>query len=135
MAVRLPLRTKLVAAAILAFLPVMGLAAWQSAGAAARIERQSTDIREQAVRLAAVRLGEMVEGSRRMLLTACTHAAAIAQVDKDQLFYLESRGLNEEASRSLVVEGFLQSLVERLGQGPVREEIAERLETRLAEIL
>lgn len=66
---------------------------------------------------------------------ACTHAAAIAQVDKDQLFYLESRGLNEEASRSLVVEGFLQSLVERLGEGPVREEIAERLETRLAEIL
>jgi Fe-S cluster assembly protein SufD len=66
---------------------------------------------------------------------ACTHAAAIAQVDKDQLFYLESRGLNEEASRTLVVEGFLQSLVERLGEGPVREEIAERLETRLAEIL
>ena len=66
---------------------------------------------------------------------ACTHAAAIAQVDKDQLFYLESRGLNEEASRSLVVEGFLQSLVERLGEGPVRDEISERLETRLAEIL
>ena len=66
---------------------------------------------------------------------ACTHAAAIAQVDKDQLFYLESRGLDEETSRSLVVEGFLQSLVERLGEGPVRDEIAERLETRLAEIL
>lgn len=66
---------------------------------------------------------------------ACTHAAAIAQVDKDQLFYLETRGLDAEASRSLVVEGFLQSLVERLGQGQVREEIAERLETRLAEIL
>ncbi|MCB0867184.1 MAG: Fe-S cluster assembly protein SufD [Solirubrobacterales bacterium] len=66
---------------------------------------------------------------------ACTHAAAIAQVDKDQLFYLESRGLSEETSRSLVVEGFLQSLVERLGEGSVREEIAERLERRLAEIL
>ncbi|MBN8866801.1 MAG: Fe-S cluster assembly protein SufD [Solirubrobacterales bacterium] len=66
---------------------------------------------------------------------ACTHAAAIAQVDKDQLFYLESRGLNEETARTLVVEGFLQSLVERLGQGSVRDEIAERLETRLAEIL
>ena len=66
---------------------------------------------------------------------ACTHAAAIAQVDKDQLFYLESRGLNEETSKTLVVEGFLQSLVERLGEGPVREEIADRLEARLAEIL
>jgi Fe-S cluster assembly protein SufD len=66
---------------------------------------------------------------------ACTHAAAIAQVDKDQLFYLNSRGLSEEEGRSLVVEGFLQALVERLGEGPVRDEIAARIEARLDEIL
>jgi Fe-S cluster assembly protein SufD len=66
---------------------------------------------------------------------ACTHAAAIAQVDKDQLFYLNSRGLSEEESRSLVVEGFLEALVERLGEGPVRDEIAARIEERLDEIL
>ncbi len=66
---------------------------------------------------------------------ACTHAAAIAQVDKDQLFYLESRGLSEEDSRSLVVGGFLESLVERLGEGPVRDEIATKIEERLEEIL
>ncbi len=66
---------------------------------------------------------------------ACTHAAAVAQVDKDQLFYLESRGLSEEDSRGLVVEGFLQALVERLGEGPVRDEIAARIEQRLEEIL
>lgn len=66
---------------------------------------------------------------------ACTHAAAIAQVDKGQLFYLNSRGLSEEEGRSLVVEGFLQALVERLGEGPVRDEIAARIEARLDEIL
>ena len=66
---------------------------------------------------------------------ACTHAAAIAQVDPAQMFYLESRGLNEETARSLVVEGFLQSLLERLGEGAVRDEIATKLEARLAEIL
>jgi len=66
---------------------------------------------------------------------ACTHAAAIAQIDKDQLFYLNSRGLSEDEGRSLVVEGFLQALVERLGKGPVRDEIAARIEERLDEIL
>ena len=66
---------------------------------------------------------------------ACTHAAAIAQVDPTQMFYLESRGLDEETSRSLIVEGFLQSLLERLGEGPVRDEIAGKLEERLAEVL
>jgi Fe-S cluster assembly protein SufD len=65
----------------------------------------------------------------------CTHAAAIAQVDKDQLFYLTSRGLDAAEAKSLIIEGFLESLVERLAEGPVRESISEALETRLAEIL
>lgn len=65
----------------------------------------------------------------------CTHAAAIAQVDKDQLFYLTSRGLSESDAKSLVIEGFLEALVERLAEGPVRDEISAALESRLAEIL
>jgi Fe-S cluster assembly protein SufD len=65
----------------------------------------------------------------------CTHAAAIAQVDKEQLFYLTSRGLGEAEAKSLVIEGFLEALVERLAAGPVRDEISGALEARLAEIL
>jgi Fe-S cluster assembly protein SufD len=65
----------------------------------------------------------------------CTHAAAIAQVDKEQLFYLTSRGLDEAGAKTLVIEGFLESLVERLAEGPVRDEISAALERRLAEIL
>ncbi len=66
---------------------------------------------------------------------ACTHAAAIAQVDKDQLFYLNTRGLDDEDAKSLVVEGFLEALVERLPEGPVRNEISATIESRLDEIL
>ena len=65
----------------------------------------------------------------------CTHAAAIAQVDKEQLFYLTSRGLDEAGAKTLVIEGFLESLVERLAEGPVRDEVSAALESRLAEIL
>ena len=50
----------------------------------------------------------------------CTHAAAIAQIDRDQLFYLTSRGLDPAEAKSLIIEGFLESLVERLPPGPVR---------------
>ena len=46
----------------------------------------------------------------------CTHAAAIAQIDPDQLFYLRSRGLGDAAARRLVIEGFLSELVERFGE-------------------
>lgn len=65
----------------------------------------------------------------------CTHAAAIAQVDKEQLFYLTSRGLDAAAAKGLIIEGFLESLVERLAEGPVRDSISAALERRLAEIL
>jgi Fe-S cluster assembly protein SufD len=65
----------------------------------------------------------------------CTHAAAIAQIDRDQLFYLASRGLDDATAKSLVIEGFLESLVERLAEGPVRDEVSAALERRLAEIL
>jgi Fe-S cluster assembly protein SufD len=65
----------------------------------------------------------------------CTHAAAIAQIDRDQLFYLTSRGLGPAEAKSLIIEGFLESLVERLAEGQVRDEISRALEKRLSEIL
>jgi Fe-S cluster assembly protein SufD len=65
----------------------------------------------------------------------CTHAAAVAQVDQEQLFYLRSHGLPESVAKRLVIEGFLAALVERFEQGPVREVLAGTLERRLAQIL
>ena len=58
----------------------------------------------------------------------CTHAAAVAQVDPEQLFYLRSRGLPEPVAKQLVIEGFLSALVERFEEGPVRDTLAAALE-------
>ena len=65
----------------------------------------------------------------------CTHAAAIAQIDKEQLFYLQSHGLPAAGAHRLVVEGFLHALVERFEEGPVRETVAAALDRRLALVL
>jgi Fe-S cluster assembly protein SufD len=65
----------------------------------------------------------------------CTHAAAISQIDKDQLFYLRSHGLPEAAAHRLVVEGFLEAIVGRFEAGPVRDAVAGAIERRLALVL
>jgi Fe-S cluster assembly protein SufD len=65
----------------------------------------------------------------------CTHAAAVAQVDPEQLFYLRSHGLEDDVAKRLVIEGFLSALVERFKQGTVREVLADALERRLALVL
>jgi Fe-S cluster assembly protein SufD len=65
----------------------------------------------------------------------CTHAAAVAQVDADQLFYLRSHGLGEAIAKRLVIEGFLAALVERFEEGPVRDVLGASLERRLGLVL
>jgi Fe-S cluster assembly protein SufD len=65
----------------------------------------------------------------------CTHAAAVAQIDAEQLHYLRSHGLSDEQAKRLIIEGFLEALVERLDEGPVKAAVSVALERRLGEIL
>jgi Fe-S cluster assembly protein SufD len=65
----------------------------------------------------------------------CTHAAAIAQIDPEQLYYLRTRGLTLDKAKRLVIEGFLEATVERFEPGFVREAIAGALERRLEAVL
>jgi Fe-S cluster assembly protein SufD len=65
----------------------------------------------------------------------CTHAAAVAQIDREQLFYLRSRGLDRDTATRLVIEGFMAELVERFEEGPVREALSTAIERRLGTLL
>ena len=42
------------------------------------------------------------------------HEASVSKVGEEQLFYLMSRGLSEEQSNAMVVNGFIEPLVKEL---------------------
>lgn len=42
------------------------------------------------------------------------HEASVSKVSEDQLFYLQARGLNEQAARALIVNGFIDAFVQLL---------------------
>jgi Fe-S cluster assembly protein SufD len=65
----------------------------------------------------------------------CTHAAAVAQIDREQLFYLRAHGLGLKQAQRLVIEGFLQELVERFPAGALHNALSAALERRLARVL
>jgi Fe-S cluster assembly protein SufD len=65
----------------------------------------------------------------------CTHAAAIAQIDRDQLFYLRSRGLSDGVAKRLVIEGFMAELIERFEEGPIRDALGGAIERRMSLLL
>ena len=62
----------------------------------------------------------------------CTHGATIGQIDKLQLFYLMSRGLSRAQAERLIVRGFFQPILDRIGSDAVRESLAAELEARMA---
>ncbi|MGI5842604.1 MAG: Fe-S cluster assembly protein SufD [Candidatus Xenobium sp.] len=44
----------------------------------------------------------------------CTHGATFTTYDRDQQFYLQSRGLPDADARRLIITGFFQEVIERL---------------------
>jgi Fe-S cluster assembly protein SufD len=64
---------------------------------------------------------------------SCSHGATIAPVESDQLFYLESRGLDRGEALGLVVSGFLENTLARL-PGDARALVESFVGPRLAAI-
>jgi Fe-S cluster assembly protein SufD len=61
----------------------------------------------------------------------CTHGATLGQVDREQLFYLMSRGLTRSEAERLIVRGFFQDVLDRVELEPVREALGAALEARI----
>ncbi|KXK26135.1 MAG: FeS cluster assembly protein SufD [candidate division WS6 bacterium OLB20] len=53
------------------------------------------------------------------------HGATVGQIDREQLFYLTSRGLPRSQAETLLVEGFVQELLDRIEDETVREQFAQ----------
>jgi Fe-S cluster assembly protein SufD len=64
----------------------------------------------------------------------CTHGATVGQVDREQLFYLMSRGLSRGEAERLIVRGFFSTILDRIELEPVREALGEALEARIPQV-
>jgi Fe-S cluster assembly protein SufD len=61
-----------------------------------------------------------------------SHGATVGQIDPDQLFYLQSRGLDRDAARNLLTMAFCRSVIEHLDSRALRETLEARLQACLA---
>ncbi|HEY59128.1 MAG TPA: Fe-S cluster assembly protein SufD [Anaerolineae bacterium] len=51
----------------------------------------------------------------------CSHGVTITEIDLEQLFYLQSRGIDKQQSVKLIVNGFLNSAISRAGDKSIAE--------------
>jgi Fe-S cluster assembly protein SufD len=61
----------------------------------------------------------------------CTHGATVGQVDSTQLFYLMARGLDRASAQRMIVRGFFEDVLGRIGSTQARERLASALESRI----
>mgnify|MGYP005845820533 CR=1 FL=1 len=61
----------------------------------------------------------------------CTHGATSGEINADELFYLEARGIPEKAGRRLIVDGFFNTLLERVKDPVARGYLARSVAKRL----
>ncbi|MAG47179.1 Fe-S cluster assembly protein SufD [archaeon] len=58
----------------------------------------------------------------------CSHGASISNVDKEKLFYLQSRGVNEEEGKKLIVDGFFYPLLREIKSDFIKQKFAKDFE-------
>ena len=63
---------------------------------------------------------------------SCKHGATVGQIDPEELFYLQSRGLNLEASRKLLIYAFAAEIVDRIPVPALAGRLKETMTGRLA---
>jgi Fe-S cluster assembly protein SufD len=61
----------------------------------------------------------------------CTHGATLGRVNREELFYLMTRGLSRAEAERLIVRGFFQDVLDRIELEPVREALGAALEARI----
>lgn len=63
--------------------------------------------------------------------TEASHSATVGQIDEEDMFYMTSRGLDDESARNMLVEGFFVPVLEEIEVEELRDDLETRVRERL----
>ena len=61
----------------------------------------------------------------------CAHGAAVGQIEEDEMFYLETRGIHPELARNLLTYGFAEEVIGKIKIESIRAQLDEAVLNRL----
>lgn len=65
---------------------------------------------------------------------SASHGASLGQIDELGLFYLLSRGINEEVAKAMLLNGFLQAILDKIGNNSIKENYSELIDKNLKKL-
>lgn len=100
-----------------------------------RPDAQKTDAHQLSRALLLSRRAEM-DGKPELEIYAddvrCSHGATIGSLDQEPMFYLRSRGIDEQTAYRMLVEAFAVEAIDEISAVPVREAFGARVTAWLA---
>lgn len=62
----------------------------------------------------------------------CSHAASVGQMDENEVFYLQSRGIDRTTAERLIVKGFLEEVLGKVGRKDIQGMVENLLHEKLS---
>jgi Fe-S cluster assembly protein SufD len=60
----------------------------------------------------------------------CAHGATVSQLEDDEVFYLQSRGINADAARKLLTYAFAIEVIDQISIVSLRDTLAQTIRTQ-----
>ena len=57
----------------------------------------------------------------------CSHGSSSGSIDKESVFYLRSRGINEQDAKQMMIKGFLAEVIEKITDEKFKQIFSKKL--------
>ena len=64
----------------------------------------------------------------------CAHGAACGQIDENALFYMKSRGMDDETARGFLTRGFVNEIIDGIASEPLRSHVDQLVTAKLRDL-
>lgn len=61
----------------------------------------------------------------------CSHGATVGRIDEEQMFYLRSRGIDQQAAQKMIIYAFAAELTEEIDDEALQQQVLARIGQRL----
>jgi Fe-S cluster assembly protein SufD len=79
--------------------------------------------------------GSEADASPKLIInnhdTEASHSATVGQIDKEDLFYMTSRGVQEQLAKNMLVEGFFVPVLDEIEVEELRNDLESKITERL----
>lgn len=63
----------------------------------------------------------------------CTHAFSASQIEEDEIFYLQSRGIHRDKAKDILLLAFAQKIISKVDKQEIKENLCARISQSLGE--